>query len=293
MNESDQFRAIRRSIAHIESNLERDVPIGELSRRTAFSVRQLHRLFSRTVGSTLGEYIRSRRLTRAAAELAHTDKRILDIALDCRFQSQEAFSRAFKKMYRLTPGQYRKYAKSLIQGGTPAMMRTAPAGWTITGQSPDAYEVGIDRKEVHEGRASATLRSKTKEATGFVTLMQMFSAEKYASKRLRLSAFVKSENTTGWAGLWMRVDDRNGEMLKFDNMQGRPITGTAEWNAYQVVLDIPPSAHAIAFGILLSGGGQVWVDRFRFDEVDERTPTTDDPAFDALPPEPANLDFEL
>jgi transcriptional regulator GlxA family with amidase domain len=45
MNESDQFRAIRRSIAHIESNLERDVPIGEWSRRTAFSVRQLHRLF--------------------------------------------------------------------------------------------------------------------------------------------------------------------------------------------------------------------------------------------------------
>ena len=59
-------------------------------------------------GDSVGEYIRKRRLTESADELIGGSKRVLDIALDFHFQSQEAFSRSFKKLFGLTPGAYRK-----------------------------------------------------------------------------------------------------------------------------------------------------------------------------------------
>ena len=44
----------------------------------------------------------------AASALVRTDARILDIALDCQFSSQEAFTRAFRRYYGMTPGEYRR-----------------------------------------------------------------------------------------------------------------------------------------------------------------------------------------
>ena len=56
----------------------------------------------------MGSYIRKRRIAQAAEELLSGARNILDIALDYRFQSHEAFSRSFKKACGLTPGGYRK-----------------------------------------------------------------------------------------------------------------------------------------------------------------------------------------
>ncbi|GER88945.1 hypothetical protein KDW_31070 [Dictyobacter vulcani] len=47
--------------------------------------------------------------------------------------------------------------------------------------------------------------------------------------------------------------------LDYDNMQNRPIQGTADWQRYQVVLDVPGESLDIAFGLLLQGKGQVWL----------------------------------
>ena len=60
------------------------------------------------------------------------------------------------------------------------------------------------------------------------------------------------------------------EPLAMDNMQNRPIKHTNNWQSYSVVLDIKEGALGIAFGVLLSGEGCVWLDSIRFDEVDEK-----------------------
>ncbi|MCQ6562414.1 helix-turn-helix transcriptional regulator [Paenibacillus mendelii] len=290
---SQYVAMIRRSLDYIERHMTQRITLKELSKQAVFSNAQFYRIFNSMVGFTVADYTRRRRLTRAALDLIHTDKRILDIAFEYRFQSQEAFTRAFKKLFTMTPGEYRKYSTTLIhEGGTQMFMKSVPQGWTVTGQNPEAYEVATDRKVVHHGRAAGRLRSKNGDNQGFVTLMQMFNAQEYRSKRLKCTAFIKSDQVCGWAGLWMRVDHENGDMLRFDNMQSRPIQGTLDWNQYEVILDIPADSGAIAFGILLSGGGSVWVDGFRFDIVDERVPTTDSKAEEALPLHPMNLDFE-
>ncbi|MFC4098476.1 helix-turn-helix domain-containing protein [Paenibacillus xanthanilyticus] len=292
-NEETHRGTVNHTLSYIERHLTQLLRPDDLAREGRFSKRHFDRLFLAAIGRTAANYIRDRRLARAAAELAHTRKGILDVALEYHFQSQEAFTRAFKKAHGLTPGQYRAYAQSLVTKGTMGMKRTeVPQGWTVTGNRVDDYEVALDKREAHLGSASARIQSVKRRAEGFATLMQMFGADRYAGKRVRLTAFVKAEGIQGWAGLWMRVDRKNGDMLQFDNMQDRPVRGTCDWNQYAVVLDVSEASHAIAFGALLCGEGKLWVDNFRIDEVDERTPTTGQSAEGDVPAEPVNLDFE-
>jgi hypothetical protein len=65
------------------------------------------------------------------------------------------------------------------------------------------------------------LKAKKPAIEGFGTLMQDFRANEYVGKRVRFSAFVKSQDLESWAGLWMRVDQGEGatpQVLAFDNM---------------------------------------------------------------------------
>jgi hypothetical protein len=120
--------------------------------------------------------------------------------------------------------------------------------------------------------------------------MQDFRAEHYLGKRVRFSAFVKTEGTQDWAGLWMRVD--NGpKQIAFDNMQNRPIKGTADWKKYEVVLDVPQEATGIFFGILLNGSGTVWLNNATFDIVGSNVPTTGGEKLQ-MPDDPVNLTFQ-
>ena len=162
-------------------------------------------------------------------------------------------------------------------------------GWGMAGSRPQNYEAGIDRNiRRRSGEGSAYLKSKLSELGAvFGTLMQQFNAEDFRNKRVRLSGYIKSEAVEPWAGFWMRVDDANGKVLSFDNMQERPVIGTTDWKQYDVVLDVPENSFNIALGILLGGKGQLWFDELHFEAVEQNVPTTD---LDVLPPK--NLDFK-
>jgi beta-lactamase regulating signal transducer with metallopeptidase domain len=163
----------------------------------------------------------------------------------------------------------------------------APRGWVLAGTQPAHYLTGVDHKAMYQGRPSAYLKAKPAATEGFGTLMQSFSATPYAGKRVRFSAAVKSEDVNDWAGLWMRVD-QGSTMLAFDNMGNRPIKGTTGWQNYQVVLDVPLDATGIAFGVLLSKSGTVWLNNVKFESVGTHVPTTGAP----LQEGPTNLDFD-
>ncbi len=171
-----------------------------------------------------------------------------------------------------------------------------PTGWLEAGMNPTDYEMAVDAKGGRSGGPCAYVKARTPAARTFGTLMQMIDAGDYRGKRLRLSAWVRSAGVARWAGLWMRIDgpmsDRGPAMLGFDNMQNRPIAGTTDWKAYQVVLDVPQQAVTINFGILLEGAGQAWLDGVRFEAVGPEVPVTDLRAGWNLPRKPVNLDFE-
>jgi len=173
----------------------------------------------------------------------------------------------------------------------PNQTGQAPAGWFLAGTSPSSYRTGVDRAIAYEGRPSAYLQSNAPAVDGFGTMMQSIDAEAYAGKRIRLRALVESQDVTGWAGMWMRVDKQK-TAVAFDNMQDRAITGTHPWSTYDVVLDVPQDATSISFGVLLTSGGKVWINHVTLEPVGSESLVTA-PATSQKPlsKSPANLNF--
>ncbi len=150
-----------------------------------------------------------------------------------------------------------------------------PKGWIIAGSKPTSYNMGTAVGEGRDGKNCATIQSKEKIIEGFGTLMQVMSAEKYLGKRVRMTGYVKTQNVQNWCGLWMRCDGENKkQMLAFDNMENRRITGNTDWKNYFIVLDVPEATSSIAFGVLLGGTGKVWFDEIQFEIVPDSVPTT-------------------
>ncbi len=147
--------------------------------------------------------------------------------------------------------------------------------WFLAGSQPRDYQISLDPATLRDGKPAHLLASKIDGAKGFGTLMQMFNGKAYLGKRVRLSAWVKSENVEGWAGVWMRVDGPDGKSTAFDNMHDRLIKGSLDWNRYQVVLDMAPDSTALALGILLEGKGKVWMEEPLLEVVDASVPVTD------------------
>lgn len=173
---------------------------------------------------------------------------------------------------------------------------SAPKGWFKAGSHPSSYEVGLDSDIKFKGRHSGFIKSTSKSIDGFGTIMQSFKPKKLKGKRVRLSAFIKTKDVTGkkaWAGLWMRVDGQSDKSLSFDNMQDRPITGTKDWKKYSVVLKVPDESTNIAFGVLLSGTGEVWLDDLKIESVNQSVPLTQlSRAKQETIWQPVNLGFE-
>ncbi|HTB61813.1 MAG TPA: hypothetical protein VLC06_28330 [Polyangia bacterium] len=166
-------------------------------------------------------------------------------------------------------------------------------GWWRAGSNPAGYLVGIDRAVRHRGQASARLKSNGESPTGFGSLMQMSSADEYRGRRVRMSAWVRSEKVVGPSGLWMRVDGPGGDATKplaVDTMQGRGIVGTRDWQRYEIVLDVPTESVDIAYGAHLSGGGTLWIDDVQFEGVNDGVAVTAPTVASA--PRAKNLDFE-
>jgi AraC family transcriptional regulator len=105
---TDYYIQIQRTIEFIEANMSDYLSLTKLAQIACFSEYHFHRVFQTMVGDPVMDYVRKRRLARAAYQIAHTDKRLIEIALDCGFQSHENFTRAFKKMFEITPIAYRK-----------------------------------------------------------------------------------------------------------------------------------------------------------------------------------------
>ncbi len=165
-------------------------------------------------------------------------------------------------------------------------------GWHLSGSNRAGYSIALDRVAPHSGAISALLASKVEALTGFGTLMQETRGEKLKGKRVRFTAYIRTEGVKEYAGLWMRVDGTGDTPLAFDNMQDRPIKGDTAWAPYSIVLDVPADASMVAFGVVLKGPGRVWLDSAMFETVpdtERQTALTPPPT---LPAMPINLDFE-
>ncbi|MCC0646958.1 AraC family transcriptional regulator [Clostridioides sp. ZZV15-6598] len=104
----DYLKYFEKAIIYIENNLKEDISVNDVAKESGYSYYHLTRLFKSMFGESVGSYIKKRRLVNSSKELLYSDKRVLDIAIDSGFESSEAFSRAFKSIYKVSPIEYRK-----------------------------------------------------------------------------------------------------------------------------------------------------------------------------------------
>ncbi|ATM97255.1 putative right origin-binding protein [Yersinia frederiksenii] len=104
----DQASIIRDLLSWLESHLDQPLALDNVAAKAGYSKWHLQRMFKDVTGNAIGAYIRARRLSKAAVALRLTSRPILDIALQYRFDSQQTFTRAFKKQFAQTPALYRR-----------------------------------------------------------------------------------------------------------------------------------------------------------------------------------------
>ncbi|MCC0641551.1 MULTISPECIES: helix-turn-helix transcriptional regulator [unclassified Clostridioides] len=85
-----------------------------LSRKLGYSEFYTTKKFKEISGMQFRDYLRNRKLAFALKEVRDSDKSLLDIAFDYGFSSHEAFTRAFKRTYGVTPSEYRKNPKPVV-----------------------------------------------------------------------------------------------------------------------------------------------------------------------------------
>ena len=94
-------------IDYIESHLDGKLNLETVADAVHYSKYHLHRLFTAATGLTIHDYVQRRHLTEAAKLLVFSEKPVIEIAFICGYESQQAFSSAFKAMYKLPPAEYR------------------------------------------------------------------------------------------------------------------------------------------------------------------------------------------
>ena len=99
---------VGKAIWYIESHLERDLTLEAVAKASGVSRFHLARAFGYVTGISVMRYVRGRRLTLAAKELANGAPDILTVALDAGYSSHEAFTRAFRDQFGLSPDAIRK-----------------------------------------------------------------------------------------------------------------------------------------------------------------------------------------
>jgi C-terminal processing protease CtpA/Prc len=132
-----------------------------------------------------------------------------------------------------------------------------PKGWS----GGPAGTFAVDGQIVHGGKWSLRIERNDQSPSGFTAVSRTIPID-FTGEKLELRGFLRTQDVSNFAGLWMREDSDSGSVA-FDNMQARELKGTTEWTEYAIELPVNKTAKRLVFGVLASGTGRVWADDLR------------------------------
>lgn len=149
------------------------------------------------------------------------------------------------------------------------------------------YNAEIDTKTVYSGKHSLMI-SSTSATTKYGAFTIKIPA-RFKGKTIRVEGFIKTENVSGDAGLFLRLN-RDKAVLKYHDESYLKHQGTHDWKAFTIRQEYLPETNAIYVGGILNGEGTVWFDQLKvnldgqpIDQVAlrELTPIEKDTEFDS------------
>ncbi|MEA1676163.1 AraC family transcriptional regulator [Nitrospirillum sp. BR 11163] len=222
-------------LSWIEDNLDQPLTLDSIAGRMALSPYHFSRLFAARMGRGVMAHVRGRRLVRAAQRLASDpDVRLIDLAFDCGFDSQEAFTRAFGRLFGVAPGRFRKgFAATPLEGQYPMSM-------------PETVDVGVVQLPGLVSLDAFTVAGPSRRFDGATkaAIPQLWS--------VLIGALPFAGQEPGWAtyGVVWAADRAEGS---FDYMAGVRVAPDATPPAGFTTLRIPAATYAV-FRITLNGG---------------------------------------
>ena len=104
----DWVRTVNDAIEYMEENLTEDITLADICKAVNLSAFHFQRAFTLLTDMSPAEYLRKRRLSLAASELAKGDGKVIDIALKYGYDSPESFTKAFTRFHGVSPAQAKK-----------------------------------------------------------------------------------------------------------------------------------------------------------------------------------------
>lgn len=143
-------------VGHILDHLDDELTPEELARIAGFSRFHFSRIFSGMMGEKLFDFIRRLRLERAAYRLGATPQAITEIAFDAGYATHEAFTKAFRDLYRLAPSEFRRLkVPHLTQCVNGVHFRPVHLPPAPTYTHPEIYTMNVEVREVQPLRVIA------------------------------------------------------------------------------------------------------------------------------------------
>ncbi|WP_156759750.1 AraC family transcriptional regulator [Microbacterium karelineae] len=131
----------------VEASLDAAIDLAAVATRHGTTEYHLRRMFSSLAGMPVSEYVRRRRMTHAAADVTGSSDGLLTIAVRFGYGSAEAFSRAFRAVHGITPGDARR------SGGPLLSQQQLRFRLSVEGSSPMQYRLVDHGPERFAGHA--------------------------------------------------------------------------------------------------------------------------------------------
>lgn len=120
----DWERRVLSAMRVMEAGLDGELSLDAIAEAACFSPYHFHRVFTGMTGETVGACLRRLRLERAAQRLCYSDQPVTTVALEAGFESPEAFGRAFRATYAMTPTAWRRASRE--RKGPPSILKRPP-----------------------------------------------------------------------------------------------------------------------------------------------------------------------
>jgi hypothetical protein len=146
--------------------------------------------------------------------------------------------------------------------------KKAPEGWDLL--NPDlgggGYRLKREMKVIKSGKYALRITLDSAAQNPQQGIASYVLNGPFSGKKLVLGGWMKGLHIApnGFAGLWIRVEDVNGQVIAFDNMEKRQLNGSFNWEWQETRVPLSPHAVRVRIGACLQGRGTLWVDGLRW-----------------------------